>query len=420
MHSPKVTHAAVLEPHRRLTFCRLREHPGVVLLLHDGTELDYTAHTALHDQLGQIGNGHGKGYICHNSLAVNPADRSVLGLVNQILHVRPHVPKHETDQQKRERDSRESLLWLHGVDALEPAPAGKLWVDVCDCLGDTFEFYDHEDAHGRKYVARFWQDRRIVVGHDPQGERALLLDHLRWLPAVAERPLHIPARDGRQARDAVVALAYEAVLLRPPRNQRGKHRQDPLAVWVIRVWEREPPADGGEAVEWFLVTNLPVTGVAEAWEKVDWYTCRWVVEEFHKAQKTGCDIEGPQFTRAERLQPMIALLSVVAVALLNLRDRARDEATKDQPAEVVVAAEYVEVLSGWRHRELRPLTVREFFLALARLGGHQNRKGDGLPGWLVLWRGWTKLQLMVEGARAAQAAQRSPPSPDKKNRNRDP
>ena len=48
------------------------------------------------------------------------------------------------------------------------------------------------------------------------------------------------------------------------------------------------------------------------------------------------------------------------------------------------------------------LTVREYFLALARLGGHQNRKKDHPPGWIVLWRGWQALQLMVTGARAAR------------------
>jgi len=61
----------------------------------------------------------------------------------------------------------------------------------------------------------------------------------------------------------------------------------------------------------------------------------------------------------------------------------------------------VAILSGWRYQEQRPLSVREFFLALARLGGHQNRRGDGDPGWLVLWRGWAKLQDRVDYAVAA-------------------
>ena len=63
----------------------------------------------------------------------------------------------------------------------------------------------------------------------------------------------------------------------------------------------------------------------------------------------------------------------------------------------------MKVLSLWRYREIREdLTVHDFFYALARLGGHQNRKSDHRPGWLVLWRGWTKLQAMLDGYDAAQ------------------
>ena len=40
-------------------------------------------------------------------------------------------------------------------------------------------------------------------------------------------------------------------------------------------------------------------------------------------------------------------------------------------------------------------------MALARLGGHSGRKSSPPPGWLVLWRGWEKLQLTIDGARVA-------------------
>ena len=70
----------------------------------------------------------------------------------------------------------------------------------------------------------------------------------------------------------------------------------------------------------FLLTNEPVQTFKDALRVVSWYECRWVVEELHKAMKTGCDIENPQFTKVERLQPAIALLSIVALTLLTLRD----------------------------------------------------------------------------------------------------
>ena len=60
---------------------------------------------------------------------------------------------------------------------------------------------------------------------------------------------------------------------------------------------------------------------------------------------------------------------------------------------------HVVTLSLWRYKQPRnDLTMHTFYYALARLGGHQNRKHDHPPGWLVLWRGWTKLQPTIEAA----------------------
>ena len=412
MNSPPVTHAAVLQPHRQRTRRLLDEHHGVVLFLRDNTELDFSGKRSLHGCLGQLGSSYQRGYICHNILAVNPTDRSVFGLAGQFLHVRDQVPDDETQAQKRVRQTRESRLWLGGLEDFGSAPPGALWVDLADAGCDTFEFLDSQDAGRRPYLIRAAQDRRIWAGHEavhgPRRQKGpTLLGYLRDCAEVSRRTLPVSARDGRPARSAVVAVASAAVQIRPPEQPNGEHHTEPLPVWAIRVWEVEAPADGGEPIEWVLLTNVETATGEQAWQKVDWYTCRWVVEELHKGMKTGCSIEAPQFTTAAALQPMIALLSVVAVALLNVRDLSRQEQTQDLPAERFVPPEQVRVLSGWRYGDDRPLSVREFYLALARLGGHLNRQRDHPPGWLVLWKGWTKLQLMVEGARADRRARQT-------------
>ena len=114
--------------------------------------------------------------------------------------------------------------------------------------------------------------------------------------------------------------------------------------------------------------------------------------------KTGCRIEDLQFTAVDRLQPAIALLSAIAMTLLNLRDASRRADAQTRRATTLLANEYVEVLSAWRYHKARlTMTIHDFYMALARLGGHQNRKHDHAPGWLVLWRGWAKLQSMLDG-----------------------
>src|SRR5665213_1340923 len=124
MNNEAVTHEAVIASHCALTRQRMAEEPGVVLVLHDTTELQYTTLKSIKD-LGPVGNGLDRGYLCHNSLAVVPGTRQVLGLASQILHTRRKVPAKETAQQKREHPDRESRLWKRGCEAVGPAAPGQ-------------------------------------------------------------------------------------------------------------------------------------------------------------------------------------------------------------------------------------------------------------------------------------------------------
>jgi hypothetical protein len=399
VNRPEVTHAAVLAPHRGRTLERMRQATEVVLVLHDTTELDYTGLRSIGD-LGPIGNGGGRGFLCHNSLAFDPARREVLGLANQILHRRRCVGRKEGVRAKRERADRESRLWRDGLEALGPAPAGGRWVHVADRGADAFEFLAGVQTRGQEFVVRSHTNRGVGCGHDAQGPADLLHDYARSLPLQGRRPVVVSARPGRTERTAMVAVAFAPILLRPPHVRRGLYEKRPLPLWVVRVHEVDPPA-GVKPLEWILLTNSKVATGQDAWERAAWYEHRWVIEEFHKAQKTGCAIEDMQFTTSAALEPMIALLSVVAVSLLNLREASRRPDAHERPATDFVDARYVAVLSAWRyHRVRRDLSVHDFFYALARLGGHQNRKGDHRPGWLVLWRGWMALQQMLDGAEA--------------------
>lgn len=401
VNRPEVTHEGVLAPHRAQTLARMQAATDTVLILHDTSELDYSG---LAIDLGPIGGGLNRGYLCHNSLAVMPTGE-VLGLTNQILFRRPRVAKNERKAASARRKDRESRLWKRGSEATPAAPEGKLWVDVADRGADVTEFLAYEIEHGKHFLVRSKSNRRVLL-QAPDAEKpvpAKLHDWLRQLPEQGRRALHVTSGPGRSARDTEVAVAFVKLQIRPPRQARGEHGRALLTVWAVRVWEPNPPA-GVEPLEWMLLTNVAVNTVDDAWERVDWYKCRWILEDYHKTLKSGCSVEDMQFTTEDALQPSIAIVSVVAVGLLWLRGVSRTAEAHSRKASERFPPMMIRVLLAWRYPKEPPqvdVTVHEFCYALARLGGHQNRKSDGPPGIVVLWRGWTKLQLMTAGAAAA-------------------
>jgi len=187
----------------------------------------------------------------------------------------------------------------------------------------------------------------------------------------------------------VVRVAWRALELLPPRN--GRAGRAPSQVQGVRVW------NGG--LEWLLLTTRPVETLDQALDIIAWYARRWVVEEFHKAGKTGCRAEQRRLEEADRLVPLLGALAIVAVRLLGPRAAARCEGAA--PADV--PAMTIKILAAKLQRPAACLTTnRDFLHGVARLGGFLARKSDGEPGWQTIWKGWFVLMILIEGFELAQ------------------
>ncbi len=172
---------------------------------------------------------------------------------------------------------------------------------------------------------------------------------------------------------------------------------------AVLVREETPP-EGHEGVEWLLLTTDEVHSPQEAWQRVDWYTLRWTIEDFHKCLKTGCALEKRQLEDREHLENALVFMMLASVRLLAMRNLSRSQ--PDTPASEHLEKEEVAVV-----RLMAPglgcavpgpdATLGQVVPLIARLGGHMGRNGDGPPGWITLWRGWQRLSERVEGYRLA-------------------
>ena len=93
----------------------------------------------------------------------------------------------------------------------------------------------------------------------------------------------------------------------------------------------EKPPAGTEGLEWILITSVPTQAIEDLRERRDWYACRWMVEVFHDIEKNGCSEEDRRFETAERMEACLAILSVVAVRIFQLRTAL--DAQPEKPAE---------------------------------------------------------------------------------------
>lgn len=386
--SKNVTFTALATPHWQRTRTLAR---GTVLLIGDTTETDFGYHRAV-TGLGPTGDGYGLGFFIHSSMMISADSGEIVGLAGQELFYRQPAPEGENSYQASQR-SRESEVWGRVIDEVGPAPEGARYIHVFDRGADNLDVFCHCREQRTDWVIRAAQLHRNV--EDDHGARRSLRATLEKQPLSGVYHLPVRATKKHPARTARMHVRFVRVTVRSAKRKTKYQRSigfTQLTQWAVEVREVHPPR-GVAPLHWVLWTTLPITNFDEAWQVIEYYEKRWLIEEFHKAIKTGCQLEARQYMQAHRLEAVAGITCVLAVRLLQMKTIATTH--PDLPATRIVPKIWLKMLSALRKRKL--FSVRDFFRHLAGLGGFLMRKGDGEPGWITLWRGLDKLILAVRG-----------------------
>lgn len=118
--------------------------------------------------------------------------------------------------------------------------------------------------------------------------------------------------------------------------------------------------------------------------------------------QSGCQVEDLRWETWEGLEKAVTVNAAVAARIVSLRDLARE--TPETPATEVLSPDEAAVLVCHFGKGMRPseLTIGQAVLWIGRLGGHLNRKRDGMPGVRTLWRGLHNLTWLVAGFQASK------------------
>jgi Transposase DNA-binding/Transposase Tn5 dimerisation domain len=401
---------AVLASHIQSTTRRMQDVP-LVLAVQDTTYLDWTDHPATKD-LGPLAAPSHQGLLAHTTLALTP-EHVPLGLLQQQVWARDADVRRNQDHKQRPTCDKESQKWLTSLDAVSAARAAcptTQFVSVGDREADIYDLFLVARPVGVDLLIRAAQDRKAE--HPEQ----YLWAAMATAPVAATVTVHMGARAHQPARNATVTVRWRQVTLRPPKG-RTKEQLSNVTVWAVWAIESDPPP-GVEAVEWLLLTTLPITSTDEALERLAWYAARWGIEVWHKVLKSGCRIEDKQLETAARLKRCLALYSVIAWRILYATMLAR--VVPDLPCTVLLDEHEWQGLYCRIHRVAlappKPPTLRQAVRWIAQLGGFLGRKHDGEPGVTVLWKGF---QHLVDVAAMYRIMRPAPHSPARRIQNKD-
>jgi hypothetical protein len=376
---------AMLESHIQSTTRRMQA-VRLVLAVQDTTYLDWTDHPNT-TGLGPLAAPSHQGLLAHTTLALT-AERVPLGLLQQQVWARDKDVRRNQDHKQRPIDAKESQKWLTSLEAVITARVecpDTHFVSIGDREADVYDLFLLDRPAGVDLLIRAAQDRKAAH------EEKYLWAVMATAPLAATVTIHIGARAGQVAREATLKIRWKQVTLRPP-NSREKEKLPNITVWAVWAVETSPPP-GVEAVEWLLLTSVPLTSTDEALELLAWYAARWGIEVWHKVLKSGCRIEEKQLESADRLKRCLALYSVIAWRILYATMLSR--VVPDVPCTVLLDQDEWQGLYCRIHRvavaPAKPPTLRQAVRWIGQLGGFLGRKRDGEPGVTVLWKGFQHL-----------------------------
>ena len=391
-----VTPQNILAPHRQRTLRRLQAE-RTVLCVQDGTELNFAEHPGCAG-LGYIGkNKRSEGTLglhMHATLAVSPE-----GIPLGLLHIQYDAPDGQA-QRGRPLEQRKTFRWMRGLrDCAEVAGqlAGPRLVAVMDREADVQAlFAEQRRLEGVELLVRAKHNRSL--GKDVPK----LFEHMRAQPVggpVGDQGAaefgaagHAPAVRQRAARGAHgagrVALA-DGRVAGPARGAAA------LRMQLVHVWERAAP-EGVEALEWFLLTTLPVASLADAEQVLEWYRLRWRIEDWHRILKSGCKVEYLGHRTGQRIERAVTIKAVIAWRLAAMTLLGRE--TPELPSEVFFTQIQLRVLRHFASKRglAAPGNLGLAVRTMAILGGYLYRAHAPPPGHQKIWEGWTRLTIMSE------------------------
>ena len=378
------------------TRCASAVKGKAVLSIQDTSEINLYNHKNRIKYDGSIGNtnapGNGLGFMIHPSLVIDAVSFFPYGFCDVEIFNRSlerEVDKHL--YKKLDIEQKESNKWLaSSLAAKANLKDAAMVIIVQDREGDIYEQFATIPDERTHLLIRAKSNRTL-----PGGDK--LFSKLASCDVAGKYNIEIEGdkRKGQQKRSAQLEVRFTEVEIK---NSSRTAKDIASSVTLYCVEARETESKAKQPVCWRLLTTLPITAFEEALMIIEWYSCRWMIEEvFRILKKEGFDIEASELGTGKSVRKLCLLTLDAIIKIFQMRICLEIDEGEPLPASICFTEEQIEciemqcnIMEGKTQKQKNPYsksTLQYATWLIARLGGWKGYASQRKPGITTLWIG---------------------------------
>lgn len=343
----------------------------------------------------------GLGFFIHPSFIIDAETFMPFGFSDIKIWNRPH------DRQEKKRyayktlpiEEKESYKWIESSqNSKETLENAREIIIVQDREGDIYEQFclvPDSKTHllVRAKTNRILQDNQrlfeYLSAQEPRGSYTIELEGDK--------------RRNIKKRKAEIEVRFSQIKIKS--NPRvAKNLPKNITLYAIEAREKSDEIEN--PIHWRLLTTKKVGNLEMALLCIEWYTCRWVIEEvFRILKKEGFDIESSELTRGKSIRKLTLMMleTIVKLFIMQIAYSCEEEISprscfsQDEIECLELQIRQLEGKTDKLKNPYKPSELKRFIWAIARLGGWKGYLSERKPGITTFRKGLQKFSAVMQG-----------------------
>jgi IS4 transposase len=388
--------------------CIKNQQSQHLLCIEDTTELNYNHHRdrikPFDKDIGPVTNSSNVGFFCHPMLVVDAQKKMPIGISSvEIWNRKIGQPtKRERHYEKLDITEKESYRWLSSVKRTKKILSRTpLMTIIGDRESDIYEELAQVPDDKTHLLIRSSINRSLVDSDKK------LFETLADSEQKGVYDIEIKGNKKRTGRKACLSIKYTKVKIQRPDKPYKQKYPEYVQLWAIEARELSSSVPQGESpILWRILTTHPIENEKDARTYIQWYSCRWLIEELFRVIKSkGLEIESAQMETGAALKKIVVMALQIAVTIMSLKLAMQ----KEEPVstewffskqQIMFMKALLPNIEGLTLKQKNPFPHESLAWAawiIARLSGWSGYKSHGPPGYISMKTGLEVFYAKFDG-----------------------